>query len=99
MKISNIDVKGVLCLLYYEIGHESPPVLVSETPTNTYVDIEIPIDSLMAGELLITRELQVIFNQSDKKIIWKQTFSIQTVQDQVSICYSLHKRKNFRTTF
>ena len=56
MKISNIDVKGVICLLYYEIGHESPPVLVSETPTNTYVDIEIPIDSLMAGELLITRE-------------------------------------------
>ena len=65
MKISNIDVKGVICLLYYEIGHESPPVLVSETPTNTYVDIEIPIDSLMAGELLITRELQIIFNQSD----------------------------------
>ena len=82
MKITNIDVKGVICLLYYEIGHDSPPVLVSETPTNIYVDIEIPIDSLMAGELLITRELQVIFNQSDKKIIWKQTFSIQTVQDQ-----------------
>ena len=67
MKISNIDVKGVICLLYYEIGHESPPVLVSETPTDTYVDIEIPIDSLMAGDLLITSELQVIFNQSDKK--------------------------------
>ena len=67
MKISNIDVKGVICLLYYEIGHESPPVLVSETPTNIYVDIEIPIDSLMAGELLITRELQFIFHQSDIK--------------------------------
>ena len=67
MKISNIDVKGVICLLYYEIGHESPPVLASETPTNIYVDIEIPIDSLMAGELLITRELQFIFNQSDIK--------------------------------
>ena len=68
MKISNIDVKGVICLLYYEIGHESPPVLVSETPTNTYVDIEIPIDSLMAGELLITRELQVIFNHMETDI-------------------------------
>ena len=82
MKISNIDVQGVICLLYYEIGHESPPVLVSETPTNTYVDIEIPIDSLMAGQLLITRELQIIFIQSDIKIKWKQTFSTQTVQNQ-----------------
>ena len=100
MKISNIDVKGVICLLYYEIGHESPAVLVSETPTNTYVDIEILIDSLMAGEVVITRELQIIFNQSYIKIISKQTFSTQTVQIKEKKCHWPHTlRGSFNLQF
>jgi hypothetical protein len=79
--------------------------LVSETPTNTYVDIEIPIDSLMAGELLITRELQFIFNQSDIKSYGNRhtPFKLFKIKERkcmaVSICHYILKRKNSRTTF
>ena len=42
------------CLLYYEVGHGSLPVLVSSTPTHSYGSIEIPKDSLTVGETIIT---------------------------------------------
>ena len=54
VKIQNIDVLGVSCLLYYEIGHGAKPVLVSTIPSNTFVDIEILPESLTFGETLIT---------------------------------------------
>ena len=49
----NIDVDGVNCLLYYDVGHGSLPVLVSSTPTHIYAPIEIPKDSLSVGETVI----------------------------------------------
>ena len=52
--IQNIDVKGVSCLLYYEVGHRGKAVLVSNIPSSSFVDIEISTESLIPGETLIT---------------------------------------------
>ena len=55
VKIENINVDGVNVYLYYQIGTGSYPVLVKDLPHSSYPDpILVPLDSLIAGETLVT---------------------------------------------
>ena len=54
LEIKDINVGGAKCLVYYEIGFGSVPVLLDDTPTDIYAPIMIPIDSLAIGDISIT---------------------------------------------
>ena len=49
-----IDTGGIIVNVYIEVGYESLPVKITNEPTSTIANFEVPTAALPTGELPVT---------------------------------------------